>query len=239
MTLVVQSTAAQRGMTFLQLVQRLRQECGVSGADPTTTANQVRDIARLVGWISAAWVDIQGLRTDWHFMRQAVTFEVTPDDGNKYTPAQVGVPLLASYKRDSFRAYSTAMGVSNEQILPHLPYDQFRNLYLFGANRSLQQRPILFTVDPDKNFVVGPSPDASYTIDGEVFGQPTDFVNDGDYPSMPPQFHMIIVYRAMLHYGQFEAAPEVYQHGEIEYKRMLTRLIIDQTPQMGFCGTLA
>lgn len=239
MTLVVASTANARGKTFLQLVQRTCSECSASGAAPVSTANQVREIARIVDWVQAAWVEIQGLRSDWLFMRQAVTFPVSTEAGISYTPAQIGVPLLADYKRDSFRIYSVAQGLSNEQVLPHLPYDQFRNLYLFGSNRLQQSRPVLFTVDPQKNFLLGPCPNEAYIVDGEVFAQPSEFVNDTDYPSMPSQFHLAIVYKAMMHYGQHENAPEVYQHGELEYNRLKARLIIDQTPKIGFSGTLA
>lgn len=239
MTLIVPASSAATGKTFLQLVQQLRQECGVSGANPTTTVGQIAEINRLVSWIQAAWVEIQGQRSDWFFMREAVSFQVDPTNGMSYTPTQVGEPLLASYKRDSFRAYSVAFGIGNEQILPYLPYDQFRNLYLFGANRARSERPILFTVDPQKNFLVGPAPNEPYIIDGEVYRQPVEFTGDADYPEMPPQFHLIIVYLAMMKYGAFENAPEVYDRGELEYKRMLVRLTIDQTPQIGFGGSLA
>jgi hypothetical protein len=239
MTLVVQATASQSGKTFLQLVQQLRQECGVSGANPITTIGQVAEINRLVGWAQQAWVDIQSQRQDWLFMRDAVSFQVTPDLGGSYTPAQVGEPMLAGYKKDSFRAYSVALGVGNEQILPFLPYDQFRNLYLFGANRSQQARPVLCSVDPQKNFLVGPIPNEPFIIDGEVFAQPQEFANDIDIPRMPPQFHMAIVYKAMMSYGAYENAPEVYSRGEGEYKRMLARLIIDQTPTIGYGASLA
>lgn len=239
MTLIVASTAPSNGKTFLQLVQQLRQECAVSGSPPASTVGQVAEINRLVSWIQAAWVDIQSLRTDWFFMREAVSFKATPALGNLYTPAQIGDSLVAGYKRDSFRAYASALGISNEQILPFLPYDSFRNLYLFGANRTLQARPVMFTVDPQKNLLIGPSPDAEYVIDGEIYRQPAEFSGDNDYPSMPSQFHMVIVYRAMMAYGAYENAPEVYDRGEQEYKRLLARLIIDQTPQIGFGGSLA
>lgn len=227
------------GKTFLQLVQQLRQECGVAGANPTTTVNQVAEINRLVGWIQQAWMEIQSLRADWLFMRDAVSFQATPAIGGSYTPAQVGEPNLAGYKKDSFRCYSAAVGVSNEQILPFLPYDQFRNLYLFGANRTIQARPILFTVDPQKNFLVGPVPNDTFVIDGEVFAQPQEFINDTDLPRMPAQFHMAIVYKAMQSYGAYENAPEVYSRGQGEYGKMLARLIIDQTPTIGYGASLA
>ena len=43
---------------------------------------------------------------------------------------------------------------------------------------------------------------------------------------------MMIVYRAMMFYGGYESAPEVYQRGEAEFKRLMSRLDIDQLPTL-------
>lgn len=240
MSITVTTVASGAQMTYLQLVQRLKQECGVTGPDLLSVQGQlVADIARLTNWINAAWIDIQNARRDWFFMRQNVQFNATPDGGRLYTPAQVGIPHLASYKLDSFRCYSAALGVSNQQILPWEPYDQFRNLYLFGANSLVSARPILFSVDPHKNVVLGPIPNETYVISGEAYLQPAPLVNDNDIPTLPDQFHMLIVYKAMMYFGGFDAAPDVYDRGEIEFKRMMLQLQMDQAPQITFGGPLA
>jgi hypothetical protein len=41
---------------------------------------------------------------------------------------------------------------------------------------------------------------------------------------------MVIVYRAMMYYAGYEAAPEVMSRGEFEYKRLSSRIDIDQLP---------
>jgi len=40
------------------------------------------------------------------------------------------------------------------------------------------------------------------------------------------------VYRAMMYYAGFEAASEVYQRGELEFKRLMNRIDIDQLPTL-------
>jgi hypothetical protein len=59
---------------------------------------------------------------------------------------------------------------------------------------------------------------------------PTEFSAATDAPPdvFPTRFHMAIVYRAMMSYGGYESAPEVYQRGEFEFKRLMNRLHIDQ-----------
>jgi hypothetical protein len=61
-------------MTFLELVQRTRRECGIPGDGPTTTANQTREMRRLVDWVSQAYVELQEERSDWDFLRKPTTF---------------------------------------------------------------------------------------------------------------------------------------------------------------------
>ena len=61
-------------MTFLQLVQRTRRECGIAGSGPTTTVNQSGEMARLVDWVQQSWVEIQEEQPDWDFLRNQVSF---------------------------------------------------------------------------------------------------------------------------------------------------------------------
>jgi len=41
---------------------------------------------------------------------------------------------------------------------------------------------------------------------------------------------MAIVYRAMMYYAGYEAAPEVLSRGDFEYRRLYSRMEIDQLP---------
>lgn len=225
------------GMSFLQMVQRLRQESGTSGAAPSTTVNQSGDIKNLVDWISSAWMDIQTERADWFFMRQPVSFNTVAGQSS-YTAAQAGLASFGNYKRDSFRQYLVAGGVASEMDLPYLAYDRFRDAHLFGSERTRTQLPLHFTIDPQKNFLIGPIPDAVYNINGEGYALPTEFALDADRPTLPSQFHMLIVWRALIYYGYKEAAPEALTFGENEHKRIMRQLMRDQLPDVTVAGAL-
>ena len=226
------------GMTFLQLVQRLRQESGTSGSPPATTVAQTGDMRRLVDWISTAWMDIQNDKQDWFFMRQPVSFNSVAGQ-QSYTTTQAGIASFANFKIDSFRQFNPAMGYGSEQRLNFLPYDDFRDLYQYSSMRTTSQMPVIFSVDPQKNFLLGPIPDQVYTINGEGYAMPTEMVADTDRPTLPGQYHMAIVWRALMYYGQFEAAPEAYSHGQVEYTRLMNRLYSDQLPTFTFGRPLA
>lgn len=226
------------GLNFLQMVQRLRQESGTSGSAPTTTVNQIGDIKRLVDWVATAWMDIQNEKTDWFFMRQPISFNTVAGQ-QVYSAAQCGVASFGNFKFDSFRFYRVSAGHPSELLLNYLLYDDFRNVHLFGSNRDRIQLPINFSIDPSKNFVIGPTPDDIYNVNGEGFAMPTELSIDTDRPTMPSQYHMAIVWRALMYYGQFEAAPEAYSHGQNEYTRLMRRLYADQAPMIVQANALA
>ena len=136
------------------------------------------------------------------------------------------------------RIYSTSVGVSNEMMMPCIGYDQFRDLWQYGAMRTTQTRPTVFAIDPQYNLLLGALPDAVYTVNGEYFQAPSTLSADSDVPVMPARWHNLIVYRAMQHYGMYEAAPEVLQRGQIEFSKMLSRLQAQQLPVMTFGASL-
>ena len=55
-------------------------------------------------------------------------------------------------------------------------------------------------------------------------------------PAMPERFHMMIVYAAMMYYGIFEAANEVYARGEKYYNKFYSKLSTDQAPPITGIG---
>lgn len=226
------------GLSFLQLVQRLHRESGTSGTPPATTVNQSGDALRLVNWISTAWMDIQNDCTEWYFMRQPVAFNTTANK-QVYSAAECGITTFGNFKKDSFRFYRVSAGVGSELMLAYMPYDDFRNVHLFGSNRLRVQLPINFSIDPSKNFVLGPTPDDVYNVNGEGYALPTELTLDTDRPTMPAQYHMAIVWRALMYYGTYENAPEAYSRGETEFKRLLRRLYSDQAPDITPGGALA
>lgn len=226
-------------MTFLELVNRTRVECGVSGASTplTTVLGVTGEAARIAAWVNSAWQDIQTSREDWQWMRVPVEFNLVTQQ-QVYTPAQAGVAAtLANWKRDSFRCSSVGQNYQDEQLMNWMEYTTFRNLYQYGRMRTTYARPVVITIVPgvNKSLGFGAIPDQPYVITGEYYTLPTTFTLDTDTPTFPDRFHMSIVYRAMMFYAGYEAAAEVYQRGELEFKRLMNRLNIDQitTPVSG------
>jgi len=227
-------------MNYVQLVGRLRRKCRVIGSNPATLISQPEEINRLADWINEAWMEIQLTKNDWSWMRS--TFSFTTVNGQiSYTPVQAGIAAntFANWKRDSMRNYPTATGTSGEIQMDYRGYDSWRDMYQFGANRNVYTRPTEISITPDKQLALGPIGASGYTIVGEYFTVASELVADTDTPSLPSQFHMAIVYKAMMYYGASESAQEVYQEGETEFKRMMGRIMIDRLPEITVGGALA
>jgi len=178
-------------------------------------------------------VDVQEYHTTWEWMKKTVTFNTVATVGS-YTP----VADLGEWDFNSFRAYLTAAGVGTEMMIPFTPYEPFYNNYLLGARKLVYSRPSEISVSPAKALLLGLAPNDIYTVSGEYYKAPVVLAADADTPEMPARFHKLIVYRAMTMYGAFEAANEVYQRGEQEYRRMINKLELNQLAAFTRAGSM-
>lgn len=229
--------------TFLEGVRTLREKCGIAGNGPTSVVAQSGEALRLVNWFQEAWNEIQALHTDWKWMRGSFSFQTAPGK-LAYLPTadagEVGITDLARWHGDSFRMWLTGAGRHDEQFLPEWSHETWRNTYDFGSQAELQQRPSMWAERPgDQAILLGPLPDNVYTVVGEYQRAPSELVGDAAVPGMPKQFHRLIVYKAMMLYGAYEAAPEVRAEGEDSYDRMLSLLEDNQRPPLTFGEPLA
>ena len=216
-------------MNFLDLSKRLRQECaGISGVGPSSVLSQTGDIKRVVDWIASAYQDIQNIRVDWNFLRQEFSFTTTAAQQG-YTPTQADAADIGEWRVDSVRQYLTSAGVGGEIDLEYVPWSRFREIYQRGTLRTQQGQPVVYTVKPDKSLAFWPIPDASYTVSGEYWQAPDVMALDADVPLIPERYQMVIVWRALVFYAGHAAAPEMFQVGEREYKRLLASLTLSET----------
>lgn len=225
-------------MNFIQLAQRLRMECGVSGNGPSTVISQSGEMERLVEWIRTADYELQLEHPDFDWMRTTVQFNTVAGQPT-YTLTDIAITNHGKWKMDSFRSYETAVGTNSELFLSRMMYDAWRDMYQYNAIRDTANRPIAIAQSPDKSLCLGPKPDKVYTVVGEYWKTPTAMVADTDIPALPERYHMAIVYRAMMDYAAYEAAAETMLRGDTKYKEMLRRIEADQIPTVMLAGALA
>jgi hypothetical protein len=231
-------------MNYLQLAQKTRRKCRISGNGPLSLTGQSEEYNRILDWVNEAWMFIQRKHEDWRWMRKSAT-AVTVLGQSTYSPTTAfgltdfGHWALDYERDDTFRNYVTAEGPASEVFMPVIDYDDWRDRYLYGAIRFSYSRPIEIALAPDNSLAVGPIPLAGYTLIGDYYAVPTEMTSASDEPGMPSQYHMAIVYKAMMYYGASEAAPEVYDEGEKEFKAIMAELERAQLRRMNLAGSLA
>lgn len=242
-------------MNYLELGQRLAVECAAPNVTLTSMLGNplLSEEQRFVNWINTAWNELQTLHDDWEWMRssellgQGVSF--VPNPGQAVVPLGTGPgtvgldPLLfgGKWAMNSFRNYATTAGKRSEIFMSRImQYDYWRNAYMYGANRSVQTRPIAIAVAPDKSLCLGPPPNGQYTVTGDYYRAPAIMQADLDLPlGLPLQYHMGIVYKGMMYYASYEAAPEVLERGLDGFNGVLTELERQYGPRARLTGALA
>ncbi len=228
-------------MDFLELCNRARQECGVSGADLATLQYGVSNEGRrFSNWINQAWNDLQMARPDWVWMRKEAIFQTILGQGD-YSLTEAGADDLAEWKTDSFRSYPTAAGTPGEQHMEWIEYTRYRDMYQFSTMRTSPGFPLWLTTNPDHSLAVWPLPSDAYTIRGEYYRAPSVLAADTDSPlsgGLPVRFHMLLVYMAMQSYAFFAAAPEVETRATSQRNRILAKLDAWGLPTMEMAGPL-
>ncbi len=256
-------------MNFLQLCQRAVTDCGASGTLTTTAGQvgSLQRIINWVGdaWneLQTEHDDWDWMRSS-SLLGGGVTFSPAASQYN--TPlgtgtGQLGVAVdsFGKWDEETFRCYTTSIAASggigigaigempigggvplDEIFMDCIDYDIWRNAYMLGAMRAVQTRPYVFAIGPDKSINVGPPPNGLYTITGDYWTAPTLMVLDTDVPvGLPTRFHLLIVYDAMLKYGEYEAATDVMERAQRERNKLMRKLEVIRLPKMGWGGALA
>jgi len=225
-------------MTFLELANRLLSEANISGTGLVTTTNQKGEYKQAVDYINTAYQDIQNLHPHWEFLRKDLSFN-TIANINNYIDTSIGLSDFGEWSLDTMRVYLTSGSFANEVHMTPVEWDDFRDMFLFGASRTQTGMPIYICEKPDNSLILYPIPDDTYTLEGEYFREPYTLTLDTDKPVFPTRFHMIIVWRALMYFATQLNAQELYAIGNIEYRKLLRKLEQFDLPPHEIAGALA
>ena len=217
-------------MNFLQICQAVVREGGISG-EITSTQNQTGEALRVVEWSKSAYREI--LNSDqftFGFIRKEVHVQLTPNQGT-YSAADLALDDLVQWDVDSMRV-SINEDRSDETFLINMRWPAFRDYWRFSTRRYTTSRPLNCAINQDTNLEIGPVPDAAYWLTFQYIDVPGDLQADTDIPVIPDRWQMVIVWRALRHYGMFESAPEVVMRADAAYNEIMLRMTLDQSPQI-------
>lgn len=229
--------------TYIQLVQDLHREAGISGNPPTSVVGVNGETARLANWVKTEWVKIQNRHANWRWMRKSFTLQtVASDDTYSYSDCtddltSSAITRFSRFLPDGFKIYLTSSGVGTQGWLTYVVWDDFKQIFKIGTQTP--SYPSFVTFDPDNNIVLGAKPDGIYTVTGDYQRSPQILTADSDVPEMPSQFHDLIWLGALRRYAAYESAPEVYGDAQSQYSDLMKRLDANQLPEPRFAAPLA
>ena len=238
-------------LTFLQAVNRLATEAGVTGNASSVAAvtGQTGMAARLVNWIAQAHTQLQLRHDNWAWLRSTFTVNTTSGDdtyaGTDCTDSRLSAAITRfdhwipfdDNGSPNIKIYLTSDGVGTQRWMVNLPWSYFVAIYRRGTQNN--GVPVHVTIDPQHNLVLGPKPDGIYTITGEYQRSALQFTADADTPEFPGQYHDILWAQALEMYGRYNAAGEVLARGQVEGRAWLRQLERNQLPTITMGEPLA
>ncbi len=231
MATTVVASSGLAPQTFLQLTQNLAVEVSASGSGPSTVVGQAGEYGRLVKWIADADMELQQEHGNWRFMVNTFAIDTIVGDPS-YIASDCVIPVtdLRTWKERTIKAYLLSAGLTDQSELSYIDYEAWDWMYNTGPQTN--SRPIHYTVGNAMELLIGPLPMDVYRISGNYQRSVTKMLVDSDIPNYPAEFHNLPVYLAMMKYGRYTGAQEVFQDGERLYKKMMNRMERTQLPRM-------
>jgi hypothetical protein len=189
---------------------------------------------RFINWILTAYEFVQAMHETWFFRQKVFSFPTVNAKQNYAPSADLTYTDFGAWKINpdsnqlsGIKIYSS---VTDEQHLEYSVWENYQSFCKFGSSRTLSGRPTIFTVKPDMSMDLWPIPDAIYTVNGEYIKSLRTMTADADVPILP-DYHMVLVWKALEYYGAFEGAGDVYSHGQNEFTSLVAKLEVSQLPR--------
>lgn len=224
-------------MDTLALVQELHREGKFPGTAPSTIVGQTGRAADLVAWTIEANNDIQRENDGrWRWLYGNWTLDTTASQAAYAYTAINDVQTAAAIAR--FRSweideqlrpliYLTADGVATQREMSLSDWFNFRYHYLRGTHDAAY--PYHIAIGPDNSLNFGPTPDAVYTATGNYWKSNLVLAADADEPEFPADYHMLVVWRAIVKYAYNQVAGEILARAKTEGGPLFDQLKLNQS----------
>ncbi len=223
-------------MNLLAIVQSLHHEAKLAGDPPSGVSGQTGRAADLVRWAIEAYNDIQRQRDGkWTWLRGDWYFDSVADTASYASSVVYDTDDVAFISR--FRAWDlderetpliflSSDGQATQRDLLVKKWRDFRYLYVRATHTATY--PGAIAVKVDNKLFLGPTPDAVYRVTGTYWKSNQTLAVDADIPEMPADYHMAIVYRAIVKYGYNSVSPEILARAEMDGKPIYDALANNQ-----------
>ena len=214
--------------TFLKLCQQVRKLGGLQGTGPISVTTVQGTEEAIVQMVIESYTEIQNRRRDWEWMERSHSF-FTGVGQEEYTYQNIfgtATPDHSEYHKQSVRI------TDNEGTVRYLKYIDRDVLEARYLNNTDQKLPTEYTIDPStQGLILRPIPDDVYTVDFRYQRTPEILSLDTDIPSLPAQFHDVIIYKALMKLAVYLGIPELFQSASMDYERTMGQLMRKKVPK--------
>lgn len=235
-------------MNLRQLVQRLHREAGRSGDGPTSIVGTSKQHQRLFDWVADANRELESRPLDLRWMRRRVTIATvaTPTALTSYAPRAaivdggLGLTTFGRWRPESDEWAVKCVDpadASRTWDLQYMALDDWRERYVHSTQPA--GKPDVWSVDDDDSLLIGPAPNAVYSIRTEYLRTALDLAADTDTPEFDSSFHMILCWRALIEVAKFDNAPDILARAQTNYARLEDSLLARYTRTMKWGDALA
>jgi len=221
-------------MNFLELCQKVVQECGVGGNGPPSVENQTGEYKDVVDWVISSWREIQLAKKYWNFMQDEYAFDTVVDTADKATTTLT----VRDFKPEPIGIYLKSLGAGNNGDIPYLSYQKWKARY--GRRDMPSGRPVCWTKLPNGSMRLTPAPDDVYVVRGDGLLKVQVLAGNEDIPIMDEDYHMAIVWHVAMKWFEDQEAFDRLATVTENYEEIATSMRRDCLPdiEMGF-GALA
>lgn len=208
-------------MNYLQLCNDLLLESGLKDS-MATVSNRTDDELKATTWIRDAWLEIQRARL-WDFMYTEGSFLSGLSD--LITPESLSETQGVTFVPNSIVLTYTGVPTA----LTAIKYKDIKRSRTFTPKTG---KPSFFSISPTKEILLYPtSEDAAATLSFACYSSPVTLVANEDVPSLPSEFHKMIVWKAVECYAVNEggSAGNLYTQAIRNYNAIFDRLVTRQT----------
>ena len=216
--------------TFLELSQQVHKLAQVQGslhsvADPGING----EIANLV---KNAWVDIQGLRNNFTFMRKTLAFTLSPTVNTYLISTLIPPPATDDVGRwidDEGSLYLTSPAGGPPFAVRFLPYDSLR--LMIRTYEDSAAPPSYWSFSPSNlALMFFPAPNLIYSGEIDYYRSPQTLVNNQDVPHIRSQWHDIIAYKAASEFTAGKSIYGLHQRYDLRYSQRVGELFREFVP---------
>ncbi len=186
-------------MTYLELCQKVNTLSGMQGTFSSVTSTGYQ--GTIAALVSAAWEDIQNLRQDWEFLKVETGFSTVVGQ-TEYT--------LLNIFGSSTSVVGKYRGILGDdaRVLQKISYDAY---LLKEVDEEDNSEPSRYAIHPTTQSIwMNPASEVE-ALALHYWRKPQVLANNTDEPICPSEFHMAIVYQALVNYGVFLGSGDMFQ----------------------------